>query len=170
MNLRHRVIYSKILKTTAVLLLLVISLFSYDRETHGAVGQGNSVWSIAIDGAQILTLILGVMVIRFALAFNKDIKRLSTRFGLPSRLPKISYEHLPLLLLPFLLIGTSRSHTVPVDQRSSANALRNSLIYLPPTHRDNAYAKIDAANRRAGRGHSCQSRGCRAELARVVRP
>ena len=92
-----------ILKVAAVFLLLFLSLFNYSREARSDDGRSTS--SLHVDGAALDAIILGFVAIFSAWGLTDDIKRVSTRFGLPAALPAVPYQSLPFLLalsLPFM--------------------------------------------------------------------
>jgi hypothetical protein len=125
--------YASFLKIAAALVLLTLSLFNYSRETRRQSESGNSVMRIQFDGAAIATIILGFVAISSARAFTKNIKQLSIRFGLPVALPKVSYEALPLLFLPFLIFGTNSTQVIPSDGGATTivSGWGNSSFKLP---------------------------------------
>ena len=105
-----------ILKVAAVFLLLFLSLFNYSREERSDDGRSSS--SVHFTGAAFDAGILGLVALFSAWALAKDVKRLSTRFGLPDALPAVRYQILPILLLLSLPLMSSSTRQFSADGSS----------------------------------------------------
>lgn len=98
---------------------MILSLFDYTRETrHQTAHGGVYVEKIDIDGASLVSIGLGIAIIFSLRGFNREIKRLCTRIGLPAKLPSVAYEWLPLALAPFLIIAFSHTNTTTTESGS----------------------------------------------------